>query len=1232
MKDHLSTQIGEIGLLIRNYDWSQSPLGAIDSWSVELKTAVEILATELERAKMSVSQASTAVAMTPQISRIESKYDLRYRALFNSINQGFSVCELYFDDRGQEAIDYRFIEVNDAFEAIAGLESVEGKLASEMLPNLEKFWFETYAKVVLTRESVRVEHQVSGLDRWFEVNAFPIESPQKHRFGILFTDISDRQRQELNVNFLAEIQKDLVILSDTDQIMSVVGEKIRSFFDFSILVFADVDVEADRAITVFNVCDPDIRDAVSSHRLSDYWSPEHLDKIKAGQAIAISDVTTDRNIKDGGAAYATYQVRSVICASYLRAGDCKFLIGGNRRQPSTWRADELELMDELTTRIYLCIERARAEEALQKVNHHFETAMQSIDGIVFECSPPGENIYRSEGLFKLIGVRAEDALPTREWWQERIHPDDLTMSSSITMAQSDGDRYQQEYRILHTDGRWIDVWEQGYLQRNVQGEITGVVGFIADISDRKYAERRLRESQRIYRAIGETIDYGIWVNDAQGQNVYTSASFLEMLGITQEQCSGLDWSQYLHPQERDRTVQAWLECVKTEGNWDIQHRYRGLDGNYHHVLARGVPVRNNLGKIICWAGINLDISRFKQSEERLRQSEERLRLTIEGTSAGTWDLDLISGKLLWSEQNFRLFGYEPNPTGAATNEMWNDRLHPEDRERVNQLWQESLDQGTQFNSEHRIVRFDNQQTLWIEVLGSFVYDDNDRAIRSTGVIFDISDRKYLEEALYYSRERLNLVIDSADLGLWYCDLPFNQLELNDTCKAHLGLPLDIPITIDLFYEHVHFCDRDRVKAQINASIENRQRYDVDYRTVASNGKVCWIRAMGQVFYDSVGKPLRFDSVTMDMTKQKEIEQDLYHSEARYRHLAESIPQLVWISNLQGGNEYVNQQMCAYTGLDFNQLMGLDWEIIIHPDDWAETIQRWKSSVQLDTLYEIEYRLRAADGSYRWHLGRAIPVKDEEGNTVRLFGTATDIEEQKKLEQKLALTIEQVQERNQELDQFAHIVSHDLKAPLRAIANLAEWIEDDIADIVPEESKAQMQLLRNRVYRMNALLDGILEFAKIGRTEVKVETVSVPSLVAEIVDSLLLPPDFTVEVDPNLPILSTQAILLRQVFTNLLDNAIKHHPDSGGWVKVTSQDLGDYYEFAIADNGKGIEPESQEKIFLIFQTLENNNPDSTGVGLAIVKKIVTSEGGKIYLKSEVDKGSTFYFTWLKSLPA
>ena len=162
--------------------------------------------------------------------------------------------------------------------------------------------------------------------------------------------------------------------------------------------------------------------------------------------------------------------------------------------------------------------------------------------------------------------------------------------------------------------RWFKA--RGVAIREGDGGVVHWFGTCTDIDDQKRAEEALRASERIYRAIGESIPFGVWICDPDGHNTYVSESFLRLVGLTQEQCSQFGWGDVLHPGDAARTIEAWKECVRVEGKWDIEHRVRGTDGQYHPILARGIPVRDEEGRIVCWAGINLDISRLKAAEPR----------------------------------------------------------------------------------------------------------------------------------------------------------------------------------------------------------------------------------------------------------------------------------------------------------------------------------------------------------------------------------------------------------------------------------------------------------------------------------------------------------------------------------------------------------------------------------------------------------------------------------------
>ena len=264
----------------------------------------------------------------------------------------------------------------------------------------------------------------------------------------------------------------------------------------------------------------------------------------------------------------------------------------------------------------------------------------------------------------------------------------------------------------------------------------------------------------------------------------------------------------------------------------------------------------------------------------------------------------------------------------------------------------------------------------------------------------------------------------------------------------------------------------------------------------------------------------------------------------------------------------------------------------------------------------------AKGTPKWWEVVVTPMFGENNQVREILSVSRDITSRK-------IAKEATEKRNQELQQFASIVSHDLKAPLRGISSLSEMIIEDLQDAVPTENLHQLNLLQKRVSRMNALIDGLLQYSRIGIQEIPIELVNMEDLLQETIDSLDPPAGFKITPLTPLPTFNTKKILLSQVLSNLISNAIKHHHLEQGQIDLSVKDSPQHYEFAIADDGPGIAEEHRDRIFEIFQTLENNtSTTNTGIGLALIKKIVQSEGGEFWLDPQTEKGAKFCFTWKK----
>jgi PAS domain S-box-containing protein len=260
-----------------------------------------------------------------------------------------------------------------------------------------------------------------------------------------------------------------------------------------------------------------------------------------------------------------------------------------------------------------------------------------------------------------------------------------------------------------------------------------------------------------------------------------------------------------------------------------------------------------------------------------------------------------------------------------------------------------------------------------------------------------------------------------------------------------------------------------------------------------------------------------------------------------------------------------------------------------------------------------------------------PLRDGEEVVHGLMMLSVDVTEHVKAQRELTELALALERSNRELDSFAYAASHDLRAPLRGIANLAQWIEEDLVSTgqLRDETREMLELMRGRMHRMEGLIEGLLEYSRAGRIHHAPETVDTAEIVRDVVDLQSPPESVSIDIGADLPTISTERLLLQQVFMNLIGNAIKHANRDDAAIEVTSHRVGQFYQFSVRDNGPGIAREFHDRIWGIFQTLESRDRvEGAGIGLALVKKIVESQGGRVWIESTPGEGATFRFLWRK----
>lgn len=321
---------------------------------------------------------------------------------------------------------------------------------------------------------------------------------------------------------------------------------------------------------------------------------------------------------------------------------------------------------------------------------------------------------------------------------------------------------------------------------------------------------------------------------------------------------------------------------------------------------------------------------------------------------------------------------------------------------------------------------------------------------------------------------------------------------------------------------------------------------------------------------------------------------------------------------------LNDRACVSLGYTREELLEMTVKDIEEsiPDDssWKDKAEELKLKPDL----VIRGRHRRKDAT-TFYVETSLKYVSQE-NEDHIIAVARDITERKRAEERQAQLLQEVKSVNKELKDFAYIVSHDLKAPLRGIKTLTDWLATDYADKLDENGREQMNLLLNRVQRMHNLIDGVLKYSRIGRVKEEKVKVNLNDLVSEVIDMVAPPENIEITVENKLPVVECEQIRIMQVFQNLLSNAVKYMDKPKGQIRIGCVEEDSFWNFSVSDNGPGIQEKYFEKIFQMFQTLTPRDEfESTGIGLTVVKKIIEMYGGRILVESEVGNGTTFFFT-------
>jgi PAS domain S-box-containing protein len=660
-----------------------------------------------------------------------------------------------------------------------------------------------------------------------------------------------------------------------------------------------------------------------------------------------------------------------------------------------------------------------------------------------------------------------------------------------------------------------------------------------------------------------------------------------------------------------------------------------LDPLYQGVAhRRSIAMILSVGTLIVLGSISVLVARHKAVMARV--SEKKLSSVLEHMSEGVMLIDATGNAFYQNPASLRIHGFDPSGTGFIKNEDlpiswkgWNEQGRALDLEG----WPLSrVARGERVqNQVLRARRCETNHEFFASYNGSPIYDDNGKIVLSFITIQDITERRQAEREVRESEERFRTLANSmpqlvsmarADgFILWYNQRWYDYTGTTQEQMEGWG------------WQSVH--DPAVLPAVLNKwrdAIALAQPFEMEFPLRGADGTFRNFLTRVQPMRDSEGRLVQWFGTTTDVDQLKRVEQSLRMTQARLESTLEASSVGTWTWDIASdrliADEFTARMFSVAADAAAEGLPAAAYLQVVHEEDRADVADALERAIQLCSAYDIEYRVRQSDGALRWLQARGRVESDGAGHATYFHGAVIDITDRKLSELSLRDKNRHLARSNRDLEDFAYVASHDLKSPLSGIDSAAKWLEEDLDGSLSDESRKILGLMRNRINRMEKLLDDLLTYSRAGRTDMAIGETNVAAIFGRIIEVLGPPSHINVRAEGDLPAMVTASAQLEHVLRNLINNAIKHHDKPSGEVVLSGRRVGDFVEFVVRDDGPGILPQFHDKIFQLFQTLKRRDEvEGSGMGLALVKKLVEQQNSCITVHSQGNgTGAEFRFQW------
>ncbi len=632
------------------------------------------------------------------------------------------------------------------------------------------------------------------------------------------------------------------------------------------------------------------------------------------------------------------------------------------------------------------------------------------------------------------------------------------------------------------------------------------------------------------------------------------------------------------------------------------------------------------------------IRELEPSNETASQGyKDVLQYALEDSRIGFWSWDIQKDEMFMSERVKEVFkiSFDGNTTQDSD---FRERVHPDYRDQVQQDFSVFRNPETMATARLEAEYPFRQETggyIWVRLTGRMITDKNGNPEKMAGSMLDISDLIAEREKYRKNEDELRLIFDSVPARIWYKDAHNKILRLN--AKAASSMNLDVEEaegadTYELFPAMARKYHDDDL-AVINSG---KPLLGIIEEYTPIDGEHGWVRTDKIPYTDpETGENYVFVS-SMDVTLEKNAENIVRESEERFQLAARGASVGIWDWPVNGTDPFwVSLLFCSDLGLpqDRHHIKDIEHFLsLVHEDERAELSEAFDAHFKDQKPFSVECRFEVGSHNLRWFKVSGQAKWNENGQPVRMIGAILDINDLKEAQLNLEKYTRELESANNDLDHFVYVASHDLKAPLRGIDNLACWIQEDIKDQITPDIANSFDSLRGRVSRMETLLADILSFARAGKQLSSPERINTGEVIDEVTSWVKVPKSFTIKHDTSFPDIITVRSVFEHICLNLISNAVKHHDRDNGQILLACYDRIDYFEFTIIDDGPGIPKEYHNYVFEIFKKLRARDAvEGSGIGLAIVKKMVESIGGSIWIKqNKNNSGTAFHFSIPKNL--